>query len=89
MQQLEFLQTVSAAEFKAAQGVSKMDILRNESTGKCFFTFGSQKGAVTNKYPAQALTAPMVSQVMSNDTGDVFYLLHNKGEGGATKMQSL
>ena len=88
MNKLEFLSTVSAEDFKAAQGVSKLDILKSETTGKCFFSWGSQSGAVTSKYPKEPLTEPMVSEVMT-DEGETFYLLHNKGEGGAHIMQSI
>ena len=90
MQNLEFLKTVSVAEFKAATGASKIDILRNDATGKCFFSYGSgKKGAVSGKYPAKPLTEPMISQVKAPDTGEVFLLLHNKHEGGAMVMASL
>lgn len=89
MDKLEFLRTVSAEDFKAQQGVSKLDILRSETTGKCFFAYGSKSGAVTSKYPREALTEPMVSEVKSEETGEVFFLLHNKGESSATKMETL
>lgn len=89
MQNLEFLSTVSVAEFKASKGVNKVEILKNETTGKCFFAYGRDKGAVSSKYPEKALTEPVVSQVKAPDTGEVFYLLHNKHEGGALKMATL
>ena len=89
MQNLEFLKTVSVVEFKAATGASKIDILKNDATGKCFFSYGSGKmGAVSSKYPEKALTEPVVSQVKAPDTGEVFLLLHNKHEGGAMVMAS-
>ena len=88
MEKLEFLSTVSAAEFKAEQGVSKLDILRNETSGKCFFAWGAHRGAVTSKYPKEALTEPMVSEVMDSE-GKTFYMLHNKGESKASKVESI
>ena len=87
MNKLEFLSTVSAEEFKAAQGVSKLDILHNKTSGKCFFSWGSQTGAVTSKYPKEPLFEPMVSEVMT-DEGEKFFLLHNSGEG-AIVMESI
>ena len=88
MEKLEFLKTMSADEFKAAQRVARLEILRNASTGKCFFAFGSNRGAVTSRYPNEPLTEPMVSEVVGSD-GTPFYLLHNRGEGAVTKMQTL
>ena len=88
MEKLEFLSTVSAEEFKEEQGVSKLDILKNETSGKCFFAWGSHRGAVTSKYPKETLSEPMVSEVMDSE-GKTFYLLHNKGESKASKVESI
>ena len=35
------------------------------------------------------LTIPVISEVCSAETGDIFLLLHQKGEGGATTLATL
>ena len=37
---LKFLKTMSVAEFKAQHNVEKIEVKRNEHTGKCFFVYG-------------------------------------------------
>ena len=86
---LKFLQTWSIDDFKKAQGVEKIDLLQNEISGKSFFAYGFETGACSNKVLTGELTNPVVSKVCSADTGETFYLLHQKGEGGATLLGSL
>jgi streptomycin 6-kinase len=88
MEKLKFLSTVSAEEFKEQQGITKLDIFRNEKTGKSFMAWGNERGAVYSKYPSEPLKEPMVSEVETS-TGERFFMLHNKGDGNATKLQSL
>jgi hypothetical protein len=88
MEKLKFLSTVTADEFKEQQGITKIDIFKNEKTGKSFMAYGNERGAVYAKYPIEPLKEPMVSEVQTS-TGETFFLLHNKGEGGATKMATL
>ena len=88
MEKLKFLSTVTAEEFKAQQGIDRLDIFRNEKTGKSFIAWGNDRGAVYAKYPVEPLKEPMVSEVES-ETGETFFLLHNRGEANATKMASL
>lgn len=90
MSKLEFLKTMSTEEFKKANNVDKLEILQNKSTGKCFFTFGQkQSGVVTNKYPAQPIKNAVISEVYSEDTDSIFFLLHDKAEEGVVKMETL
>jgi len=86
---LKFLQTWSVSEFKETKGVSKIDILKGDVSGKAFMAFGSETGACSHKVLAGELTNPVISQVCSQDTGETFYLLHQKGEGGATLFGTL
>lgn len=86
---LKFLQTWTVDEFKAAKNVSKIDVLQNEITGKSFIVFGGETGACSHKVQSGELTKPMISQVCSQDTGETFYMLHQKGEGGATLLGTL
>ena len=88
MEKLKFISTVTAEEFKAQQGITELGIFRNEKTGKSFIAWGNERGAVYSKYPVEPLKEPMVSEVQTSE-GERFFLLHNKGEGAATKMASL
>ena len=88
MEKLKFLSTMTAEDFKAQHGITKIDIFRNENTGKNFFAYGNEKGAVYSEYPRKPLKEPMVSEGQTS-TGEQFFLLHNRGESNATKMQSL
>jgi len=86
---LKFLKSWSVAQFKAEQEVDKIEVLKNEATGKCFMAFGFEKGAVSEKFERGELTNPIISQVCNAETGDMFYLLHQKGEGGAETLAVL
>ena len=88
MDSLKFLKTMSVEDFKAQHGLTKIDIFRNEKTEKHFFAWGNDYGAVYAKYPVEPLKEPMVSEVETS-TGEQFFLLHNKGEHSATKMETL
>ena len=81
--------TMSVAEFKAQHNVEKIEVKRNEHTGKCFFVYGFETGACSRKVESGELTIPVISEVCSAETGDIFLLLHQKGEGGATTLATL
>ena len=49
MENLKFLNTQSVAQFKANVQTDEIKVLRNEQTGKCFFSYGCGTGAVTSK----------------------------------------
>ena len=84
---LKFIETMSVSEFKELFDVDKIEIKKNERTGKCFFVYGVETGVVSRKALSGELTMPMISEVISPDTGEMFYLLHQKGEGaGATTL---
>lgn len=76
MNNLQFLETLTVEQFKAEKNVSTIKVKQNPKTGKLFFTFGSQTGAVSSK---GIPTEPMISLVCG-DEGE-FYLLHNEGNG--------
>ena len=86
---LKFLQTWSVPEFKENNNVKDIDIFQNPATGKVFFVYGAESGACSKKAKRGELTDPVVSQVCSAETGDMFYLLHQRGEGGAMRIASL
>ena len=77
---LKFLRTFTLDEFKEWKGILQIRIIRNEQTGKHFFGYGDKAGAVTSKYPAEPLDHPVVSEVISEESGEQFLLLHNAGD---------
>ena len=87
---LKFLKTLTVAQFKRDNAVNALRVRRNPLTGKLFFTFGAESGAVAKAgIPAH----PMVSRVLGdptpeNPTGE-FWLLHEEGEGGAPVVTTL
>lgn len=80
---------MSVDEFKAMQHVEQIEILRNEHTGKCFFVYGFESGPCSKRAKTGELTNPVISQVCNAETGDTYYMLHQKGEGGATTLALL
>ena len=50
MEKLKFLETVTVNEFKAQKGVNKIEVKQNPHTGKCFFVYGCEIGAVSDKF---------------------------------------
>lgn len=90
MNDLKFLQTWSVDEFKSNNHVKEIVIKRNENTGKYFFQYGYETGACSKKVGTGELTMPVISQVCSADTGDLFFMLHQRGEtGGVTVFATL
>jgi len=88
--ELEFVKTWSVPQFKQNNGVETIEIKRNEKTGKCFFVFGFETGACSKKVETGEVDMPVISQVCATATGDMFYMLHQKGEsGGATTLAIL
>lgn len=86
---LKFLKTMSVAEFKAKHQVEKIEVKKNEHTGKCFFVYGFETGACSKKAESGELTTPVISEVCSAETGYMFFLLHQQGEGGAITLATL
>jgi hypothetical protein len=88
---LSYLKTWTINEFKQEHEVSKIEVLRNEATQKCFFAFGKNgRGACSKQAVTGDLTKSVISQVCSDNTGETFLLLHQRGEnGGATVLAVL
>ena len=59
MEKLKFLETVTVNEFKAQKGVNKIEIKQNPHTGKCFFVYGCETGAVSDKFINGEVTNPV------------------------------
>lgn len=89
MERLKFLATMTVAEFKALKGVKNIEVKHNSNTGKCFFVYGFETGAVSGKFTNGEITDPVISEVCSPSTGDMFYMLHQRGEGGCMTLAKL
>lgn len=88
MNELSFLRTLTVAQFKSEQNCSKIDAKENPKNPGHFFMCneaGSVIGAVSAKITT-GLDKPVVSEV--SDGSRTFFLLHNKGEGGAATIAS-
>ena len=51
MDSLKFIETMSVADFKTKMEVERIDVKQNPHTGKCFFVYGCETGAVSEKIP--------------------------------------
>ena len=89
MEKLKFLETMTVEEFKSKMSVNKIEVKQNPYTGKCFFVYGCETGAVSENFIHGEITNPVISQVCSPDTGDMFYMLHQKGDNGAPTLATL
>lgn len=89
MEKLKFIETLSVAEFKTQQNIEKIEFKQNPQTGKCFFVYGFETGAVSEKFNKGELTDSVVSRVVSPEEGEIFYMLHQRGEGGAPTLAVL
>ena len=79
MENLRFVRTMSVEDFKKGMG-------KNPHTGKCFFVYGNEVGAVSSRFERGGIDMPVISQVCSADTGELFFMLHQRGEGGCATL---
>lgn len=80
---------MSVSDFKTGMGISEIEVKRNPHTGKLFFVFGDGIGAVSERFEEDEITSPVISQVCSSDTGEMFYLLHQMGNEGCRTLARL
>jgi len=89
MSNLKFLRTVSVDTFKREKGISKLDIMKSDTSGKFFFVYGNDSGAVSASFNPSTCDKPMVSKVkVEGSEEEPFYLLHNKSEVKASHVAS-
>jgi len=92
---LSFLKTMTVRQFLQQINSSKVDIKANPNTGKLFATdeAGVVVAAVSSAKPLTEMTMPVVSYVQGDPTDrnpdGKFYLIHQKGEGGAETLLTL
>ena len=63
MEKLKFLETMTVEEFKSKMSVNKIEVKQNPYTGKCFFVYGVETGAVSEKFINGEIPTPVISQV--------------------------
>ena len=80
---------MTVEEFKSKMSVNKIEVKQNPYTCKCFIVYDFGTGAVSEKFINGEISNPVISQVCSPDTGDMFYMLHQKGDGGAPTLATL
>lgn len=83
---LKFIETWELGQFKAQQEVTKLEVKKNPHNGKIFFVYGTEVGACSRKVEEGMLTDPVVSRVCNAETGEMFMMLHQRGEGGAPTL---
>ena len=52
---LKFIETWEVAQFKAQQGVEKLEVKQNPHTGKVFFVYGLETGPCSRKVEGRCL----------------------------------
>ena len=87
MEQLKFETSYTVEQFKKAQDVEKISVIKSEATGKLFFTYGGKTGAVSQASDFKEIAEhPMISLVEGEKTEQnpdgKFFLLHKEGHGG-------
>ena len=86
MENLRFIRTMSLDDFKNGMGIPEIEVKKNPRTGKLFFAYGNEVGAVSGRFEHGGITVPVISQVCSADTGEMFFMLHQRGEGGCATL---
>lgn len=77
---------MSLDDFKKGMGIPEIEVKKNPRTGKLFFACGNEVGAVSGRFEHEGITVPVISQVCSADTGEMFFMLHQRGEGGCATL---
>lgn len=75
-----FLHTWEIEAFRKVHPLGEMQIVRNPKTGKHFFVFEGVRGTITRGYPTEPLDHPVISEILNRETGETFFLLHNRPE---------
>ena len=76
----QFLHTWEIEAFRNVHPLGEMQIIRNPKTGKHFFVFEGIRGAISRSYPTELLDHPVISEILNRETGETFFLLHNRPE---------
>lgn len=86
---LEFKETLTVEQFKAAMNVSRIDVKQNPKTNTLFFTYGAKTGAVSTKgIPEHPMLSYVKGEPTEKNPSGEFWLLHEEGKGGAPVLAS-
>ena len=86
---LEFKETLTVEQFKAAMNVSRIDVKQNPKTNTIFFTYGAKTGAVSSKgIPEHPMLSYVKGEPTEKNPSGEFWLLHEEGKGGAPVLAS-
>lgn len=80
---LKYIATYTLEEFKAVFRCTHIDVKVNPKTEELFFSYGSHTGYVALK---KEPSLPVIS-VVTNSTGSLFLLLHEKKDTGKTNFE--
>lgn len=79
---LEFKETLTVEQFKAAMNVSRIDVRQNPKTNTLFFTYGAKVGAVSsNGIPKHPMFSFVKGEATEKNPSGEFWLLHEEGQG--------
>lgn len=78
-----FSKTQNIAAFAAANGISKLDILKNPKTGS-LFAVDSKGNTLRIAKDIKELTAELSVSWFSPEDGDASYMIHKAGQGAET-----
>lgn len=73
MKELQFITTWTISQFKAIHHIEAIEIIKNPSTSKLFFSAGTITGAVSRNYKENTV----ISKVIGSE-GEEFFLIHKK-----------
>ena len=86
---LQFKETLTVEQFKAAMNVSRIDVKQNPKTNTIFFTYGAKTGAVSSKgIPEHPMLSYVKGEPTEKNPSGEFWLLHEEGRGGAPVLAS-
>ena len=86
---LQFKETLTVEQFKAAMNVSRIDVKQNPKTNRLFFSYGAKVGAVATKgIPEHPMISFVKGEPTENNPSGEFWLLHEEGQGGAPVLAS-
>ena len=86
-----FSKTVDIATFASANGITKLELIKNPNTGKLFVSTNTGiTMRVSAKITSEAdLNATLQVSWFAPDGGDASWLLHPKGESGQNVVGSM
>ena len=89
MEKFEFLQTWTLQQFKSKNKTDKLEIKKNEKTGKYYFTCGNEKGVCSKRAISGKMFNPVISQVIGVNSDKSFLMLHHSEDKASPLVSTL